>query len=137
MFGRRDWIPFGEVKLLYESILARNNYLNFGESNGTTDSNPSMSNGLNSQLGGIFIWTHTYHLIRSSATKYKAMNAAEESSKKPNMDLDANESSNLLDRGEEDVAITMSTTKSPRDDTNDRTVSLCVQLLYIVQYSKL
>ncbi|CAA2966933.1 uncharacterized transporter -like isoform X1 [Olea europaea subsp. europaea] len=77
---------------------------------------------LSMSLGGIFIWTHTYHLIRSSATKYKAMNAAEESSKKPNMDLDANESSNLLDRGEEDVAITMSTTKSPRDDTNDRTI---------------
>lgn len=74
---------------------------------------------LSMSLGSIFIWTHTYHLIRNSATKYKATNAAEESFKKPNTDLDADESSNLLDRGEEHVSITTSTTKSRGDDTYD------------------
>ncbi|KAL2457664.1 Auxin efflux carrier family protein [Forsythia ovata] len=77
---------------------------------------------LSMALGGIYIWTYTYHLIRSSAMRYKAMKAAEESSKKPNTDLDAKETSNLLDGGEEHVSIIMTTTNSPEDDTKYQTI---------------
>lgn len=48
-------------------------------------------------LGGFYIWTYTYHLIRTSAEKYKEMLAVEESLKEPNKDLEANEKTNLLD----------------------------------------
>ncbi|KAL0379063.1 UNVERIFIED_CONTAM: protein PIN-LIKES 7 [Sesamum radiatum] len=43
-------------------------------------------------LGAFFIWTHTFHLLRSVSEKYRA----EESIKKPNKDLEANEKSLLL-----------------------------------------
>ncbi|KAK6793382.1 hypothetical protein RDI58_006835 [Solanum bulbocastanum] len=47
-------------------------------------------------VGGFYIWTYTYHLIRSSSLKFKAIKA-ENALKKPNMDLlDANEKSHLL-----------------------------------------
>lgn len=49
------------------------------------------------QLGGFYIWTYSYHLIRSSAAKYKETLAVEESLKEPNKDLEANEKSHLLD----------------------------------------
>ncbi|XP_022855039.1 protein PIN-LIKES 7 [Olea europaea var. sylvestris] len=48
-------------------------------------------------LGGFYIWTYSYHLIRSSAAKYKETLAVEESLKEPNKDLEANEKSHLLD----------------------------------------
>ncbi|CAN4116715.1 unnamed protein product [Withania somnifera] len=50
-------------------------------------------------VGGFYIWTYTYHLIRSSSVKFKAIKAAEEEDtlKEPNKDLlDANEKSHLL-----------------------------------------
>ncbi|CAA3030507.1 PIN-LIKES 7 [Olea europaea subsp. europaea] len=53
-------------------------------------------------LGGFYIWTYSYHLIRSSAAKYKETLAVEESLKEPNKDLEANEKSHLLDGTIED-----------------------------------
>ncbi|CAI9753318.1 unnamed protein product [Fraxinus pennsylvanica] len=47
-------------------------------------------------LGGLYIWTYTYHLIRTSAAKYKQILADEESSKEPNKDLEGNEKTHLL-----------------------------------------
>ncbi|XP_074264317.1 protein PIN-LIKES 7-like [Silene latifolia] len=48
-------------------------------------------------LGGFFIWTYTYHLVKSSSLKFKALIAAEEEAiKQPNKDLEANENSHLL-----------------------------------------
>ncbi|KAM7529485.1 hypothetical protein LguiB_032895 [Lonicera macranthoides] len=47
-------------------------------------------------LGGFYLWTYTYQLIRSSAMRYKAMIAAKEVFKAPNMDLNANEKAHLL-----------------------------------------
>ncbi|XP_059288501.1 protein PIN-LIKES 5-like [Lycium ferocissimum] len=57
-------------------------------------------------VGGFYIWTYTYHLIRSSSVKFKAMKAAEEDAlKKPNNDLlNANEKSHLLQ--DDDLAVT-------------------------------
>ncbi|KAH0691404.1 hypothetical protein KY285_015887 [Solanum tuberosum] len=60
-------------------------------------------------VGGFYIWTYTYHLIRSSSVKFKAIKA-ENSLKKPNMDLlDANEKSHLLQH----------------DDTENQTIKVC------------
>lgn len=55
-------------------------------------------------LGGFFIWTYSYQLIRTSANKWKALQAieaAEEASKNPNSDLDAEGETPLL-KGEDE-----------------------------------
>ncbi|XP_049394331.1 protein PIN-LIKES 7-like isoform X1 [Solanum stenotomum] len=60
-------------------------------------------------VGGFYIWTYTYHLIRSSSVKFKAIKA-ENALKKPNMDLvDANEKSLLLQH----------------DDTESQMIKVC------------
>ncbi|GKV21878.1 hypothetical protein SLEP1_g31814 [Rubroshorea leprosula] len=68
-------------------------------------------------LGGFYIWTITYQLVRTSSLKLKALEAAETISKKPNKDLDSNAETHLL-KGEEDqknVAINVSSTKCIED----------------------
>ncbi|KAL6541742.1 hypothetical protein OROGR_011228 [Orobanche gracilis] len=47
-------------------------------------------------LGTFYIWTYTFHLVRSAGEKYKAKKAAEELKKEANMDLDTNDHSFLL-----------------------------------------
>ncbi|KAK9129203.1 hypothetical protein Sjap_009690 [Stephania japonica] len=50
-------------------------------------------------LGGFYIWTHTYHLIRTSAKKLEALQVTGQSDsdlKIPNKALDANAETNLL-----------------------------------------
>ncbi|KAJ8771084.1 hypothetical protein K2173_023409 [Erythroxylum novogranatense] len=47
-------------------------------------------------LGGFFIWTYTYQLVRSSATKFKALEAADSFSKEANTDLEASQETHLL-----------------------------------------
>ncbi|KAI3665256.1 hypothetical protein L6452_43880 [Arctium lappa] len=49
-------------------------------------------------LGCFYIWTYTYQLIRNSSVKYNAMKEAENLAKEPNKDLDANETSRLLNK---------------------------------------
>ncbi|KAL5752286.1 hypothetical protein ACOSP7_022471 [Xanthoceras sorbifolium] len=74
-------------------------------------------------LGGFFIWTYSYQLIKTSSVKFKALQAAaaadeEISSKEPNKDFDVTSQTQLLSSGydhQEHVAITMSSTKSSRD----------------------
>lgn len=51
---------------------------------------------LHLQLGGFFIWTYTYQLIRSSSIRFNALKASEEAIKSPNKDLEANERTKLL-----------------------------------------
>ncbi|XP_061357513.1 protein PIN-LIKES 7-like [Gastrolobium bilobum] len=46
-------------------------------------------------IGGIFIWTYTYQLVRNRSMRYKAFEAAE-ILKIPNIDLDANAETHLL-----------------------------------------
>ncbi|XP_020217283.1 protein PIN-LIKES 7 isoform X1 [Cajanus cajan] len=46
-------------------------------------------------LGGVFIWTYTFQVIRSRSMKFKAVEAAK-ILKVPNRDLDANEETHLL-----------------------------------------
>lgn len=69
------------------------------------------------QLGGFYIWTIAYQLVRISSLKLKALEAAETISKEPNKDLDSNAESHLL-KGEEDqenVTITVASTKYIED----------------------
>ncbi|KAL5706084.1 Protein PIN-LIKES 7 [Ranunculus cassubicifolius] len=48
-------------------------------------------------LGGFFIWSHTYHLIRTSGVTLRAIQAAKAIDvKTPNKDLDSNEETYLL-----------------------------------------
>ncbi|XP_009779996.1 protein PIN-LIKES 5 isoform X1 [Nicotiana sylvestris] len=74
-------------------------------------------------VGGFYIWTHTYHLIRSSSVKFKALKAAEEDAlKKPNNDFDANERSHLLEGVDQnDLALSIAPTKSTAYDPENQT----------------
>ncbi|EEF40726.1 auxin:hydrogen symporter, putative [Ricinus communis] len=67
-------------------------------------------------IGGFYIWTYTYHLIRTSATKLRAIQAEEEASKAPNKDLEATPETHLL-KGEdqEHVVISVPSIKSVDD----------------------
>ncbi|XP_074369489.1 protein PIN-LIKES 7-like [Apium graveolens] len=47
-------------------------------------------------LGGFFIWTYTYQLIRSSSIRFNSLKASEEAITSPNKDLEANEKTKLL-----------------------------------------
>lgn len=80
-------------------------------------------------LGGFFIWTYTYQLVRSSSVKYKELQAADDFSKQPNKDLDSNESTRLL-KGEnqepvdqEPVAISVHSTKTVEDVEDQAVIS--------------
>jgi len=74
-------------------------------------------------IGGLYIWTYSYQLVRSSAMQYKALKAAEEVSKLPNKDLDANVETHLLE-GEvkEHVAIVVPSTMSTEEDTENQVI---------------
>ncbi|XP_058009051.1 protein PIN-LIKES 5 isoform X2 [Hevea brasiliensis] len=74
-------------------------------------------------LGGLYIWTYTYHLIRSSAVKLEAIKAADEVSKAPNNDLEASQETHLLkEEDQEHVATTVASTKSIGDDTESQAI---------------
>ncbi|XVF18166.1 hypothetical protein REPUB_Repub10bG0189000 [Reevesia pubescens] len=73
-------------------------------------------------LGGFYIWTISYQMVKSSAVKFRALEAAEEFvSKEPNKNLDATAESQLL-KGESEgqVAITMATNfvEDPENQAN-------------------
>ncbi|KAM0970080.1 hypothetical protein ACFX13_018473 [Malus domestica] len=65
-------------------------------------------------LGNFFIWTYSYQLIRTSSIRWKEFQAAEEAeeaSKRPNTDLDADEETHLLKgEDEEQAAVVVSET---------------------------
>lgn len=72
-------------------------------------------------LGGFFIWSYSYQLIKQSSVRYKALAQAaepEEVPKEVNRDFDANAQTQLL-RGttddQEDVSLLVASTKSSSD----------------------
>ncbi|XP_017979229.1 PREDICTED: protein PIN-LIKES 7 isoform X2 [Theobroma cacao] len=76
-------------------------------------------------LGGFYVWTITYQMVKTSAVKFKALEAAEDlASKEPNKNLDATAESHLLKgKGhQEQVAITAAT-KSVVDPEKQLNVS--------------
>lgn len=75
-------------------------------------------------LGGFFIWTYTFHLIRTSAAKLKALQAVVEASKAPNNDFDASQETHLLiGQDQENVAIVVASSKSAEDTESHAIVS--------------
>lgn len=56
-------------------------------------------------LGGLFIWTYTYQLIRSSSMKFDALKASEEAVTSANKDLEANEKTQLLNGQVQESAV--------------------------------
>ncbi|XP_041017123.1 protein PIN-LIKES 7 [Juglans microcarpa x Juglans regia] len=73
-------------------------------------------------IGGFFIWTYTYQLIRTSSMKFKALEATEEVSKAPNNDFDSDGQTRLLkEEDPEQVALTVSSIKSVDDTENEVT----------------
>ncbi|XP_057500463.1 protein PIN-LIKES 7 [Actinidia eriantha] len=74
-------------------------------------------------LGGFFIWTYTYHLVRTSSLKYKALKLAEEVSMVPNKDLDANGKTHLLEGQVEDpVTIVVPSNTYTEVDTGNEAI---------------
>ncbi|XP_054823235.1 protein PIN-LIKES 7 isoform X1 [Prosopis cineraria] len=73
-------------------------------------------------LGGVFIWTYTYQIMRSRSMKFKALEAAEVL-KVPNKDLEAHPQTRLLeDAPEQNVAIQISTPNCNGDSENQNMV---------------
>ncbi|KAG2695106.1 hypothetical protein I3760_07G000900 [Carya illinoinensis] len=71
-------------------------------------------------IGGFFIWTYTYQLIRTSSMKFKALQATEEVSKVPNNDFNSDGQTRLLEEEDpEQVAISVSSIKSVDDTENE------------------
>lgn len=68
-------------------------------------------------LGGFFIWSYTYQLMRTSSTKYKALEELnQEVAKTPNNELDADHQTHLLNPKDEDhLDIIVSSTKHLED----------------------
>lgn len=90
------------------------------------------------QLGGFFIWTYTYQLIRSSSVKFKALQEAEKvAMKRPNKDLDADGATHLLKEGDEEQGSIVVSSKSadhpPAVSIYPSTVILRNQILAYVQ----
>lgn len=56
-------------------------------------------------LGGLFIWTYTYQLIRSSSMKFDAFKASKEAVMSANKDLEANEKTQLLNGQVQESAV--------------------------------
>lgn len=80
------------------------------------------------QLGGFYIWTYTYYLIRTSALKFKALEEAEEVSKAPNNNLEATQETYLLnEEHQEHVGIAVASTKSI-EDAESQAVSVTATL---------
>ncbi|KAI3426613.1 uncharacterized protein J3R85_009809 [Psidium guajava] len=68
-------------------------------------------------LGGFYIWTYTYQLIRTSSTKYKALQAAKEALKAPNINPNAGSETRLLKEndGEQQTVVSVQWTKASED----------------------
>ncbi|KAI3996453.1 hypothetical protein MKX01_001291, partial [Papaver californicum] len=62
-------------------------------------------------LGGFFIWSYTYHLIRTSGIIYREMQMAKETIRKiPNKDFDADGETKLLKEDDEKFVVVVSST---------------------------
>lgn len=82
-------------------------------------------------LGGFYIWTYTYQLIRSSSLRLRAQLAAEATMvfKEPNKDLDANEKSFLLENEahQEHLPISVIPIKSTRNEDAENPINESVE----------
>ncbi|KAL9245713.1 hypothetical protein vseg_019333 [Gypsophila vaccaria] len=82
-------------------------------------------------LGGFFIWTYTYHLVKSSSIKFKAVIAAEQAAlKQPNKDFESNVNTQLLDGHIQDYDAQISPVSRKKEESLWRKlVEVCRQIL--------
>ncbi|KAL2905963.1 Protein PIN-LIKES 5 [Bienertia sinuspersici] len=83
-------------------------------------------------LGGFYIWTYTFQLVKSSSVKYKALIAAEEAASDPNKDLEGDTKTHLLINGENqryDAESPSASLKSESDPFWQKIVDLLHQIL--------
>ncbi|CAA0809371.1 Auxin efflux carrier family protein [Striga hermonthica] len=85
----------GNILVIIIPAICQENGSPFGDENVCTTVGLSYAS-FSMALGAFYIWTYTFHLIRSAGEKYKAILAAEESKKEPNKDLEADDKSALL-----------------------------------------
>lgn len=118
----------GNLLLIIVPAICNEDNSPFGDKNACSSVGLSYAS-FSMALGGFFIWTYTYQLVRSSSVKYKELQAADDFSKQPNKDLDSNESTRLL-KGEnqepvdqEPVAISVHSTKSVEDVEDQAVIS--------------
>ncbi|GAB4847638.1 hypothetical protein Ancab_026699 [Ancistrocladus abbreviatus] len=72
-------------------------------------------------LGGFYLWTYTYQLIRSTAMKSKELEAAERAAMKPNDEIDPSGKAPLLGRGtQEYLSIVVPSSKHTENYTESR-----------------
>lgn len=76
----------------------------FGDHNSCSSKGLSYSS-FSMALGGLFIWTYTYQLIRSSSMKVDAFKASKEAVMSANKDLEANEKTQLLNGQVQESAV--------------------------------
>ncbi|GFQ06214.1 uncharacterized transporter ybr287w [Phtheirospermum japonicum] len=96
----------GNILLIIIPAICKENGNPFGDKNVCTTVGLSYVS-FSMALGAFYIWTYTYHLIRSAGAKYKAVVlAAEECRKEANKDLETDEKSLLLLHGAEHVPTT-------------------------------
>ncbi|KAK6150291.1 hypothetical protein DH2020_015223 [Rehmannia glutinosa] len=89
----------GNILLIIIPAICKENGSPFGDKNVCTTVGLSYVS-FSMALGAFYIWTYTFHLIRSAGAKYKEIVAAEETRKEPNKDLETNEKSLLLNGSE-------------------------------------
>ncbi|KAG6394395.1 hypothetical protein SASPL_144979 [Salvia splendens] len=90
----------GNILLIIIPAICKENGSPFGDANvcstvGLSYVSYSMA------VGAFYIWTYTFHLIRSAGVKYKASLEAEDPKKQPNNDLEADSKSLLLTGAEQ------------------------------------
>ncbi|GAB2282906.1 hypothetical protein Dimus_017441 [Dionaea muscipula] len=74
-------------------------------------------------LGGFYLWTYTYQLIRSSVMKYKASEAAENARKQPNNNSEANARTSLLQGSSQQyVSIMVPSSKRTEDFKGNKSI---------------
>lgn len=80
-------------------------------------------------VGGFYIWTYTYHLIKSSAATFKELPEYEQAAMEPNKDFDGDEETQLL-KGENQapVQIVFVTSRSFREDKDKETLASSLEL---------
>lgn len=89
----------GNILLIIVPAICKENGSPFGDANICSTVGLSYVS-FSMAAGCFFIWTYTYHLIRSAGVKYRAALEAEGLEKQPNKDLEANEKSLLLNGAE-------------------------------------
>ncbi|KAF9618763.1 hypothetical protein IFM89_002458 [Coptis chinensis] len=115
---------FGNLLLIVVPAMCHEEGSPFDDGTGLCSTTALSYASFSMALGGFFIWSHTYYLIRTSGIKLREIEAANDfQSKSPNKDWDANEETGLL-KGEtqEQVAVLVESTKPFEGDSESQAI---------------